>query len=102
MKVAFEKTLMGQTRAVLATTTSGDQGQRILETVKPGNQFWAWPSVPSGYGLLSSIDFSWGETFSWGSGAPVCGETAAENNAILAELAEIGPAPENVLTPRIL
>lgn len=100
MKVAYEKTLFGNTYSVVATTTSGDQGQRVVELVKPGNPFWAWPSLPSGYGMISAINFGWGENFSWGAGAPICPQTAAEANAILAELAEIGPSVEQVLTPR--
>lgn len=100
MKVAYEKTLFGNTYSVVATTTAGDQGQRIVELVKPGNQFWAWNSLPPGYGMLSAINFGWGENFSWGAGAPVCPSTATEANAILDELAAIGPTVEQVLTPR--
>lgn len=100
MFVAHYKTLLGRTNAVISVTTSGNQGSRLISTVKPGNQFWAWSTLP-GTSLLASIDFTWtppsGE-FSWGAGAPVCTDDATANLAILAELAEIGPAPSDVLT----
>lgn len=95
MKIICMRTVFGQTLLANITTASGDQGLRTLQMVKPGNQFWAWPTIPAG--KVIGADFDYGE-FSWGSGAPVCAETAEENNAILAELAANGPAPEDVLT----
>jgi len=71
MKLAYMKTLFGSTIAVLGTTTAGNQGQRVAQVVKPGNKFWAWPTIsPSPTTSLVSIDFDWGAGFSWGDGAP--------------------------------
>lgn len=96
MKVVAEKTVFGQTMIASITTASGDQGARVLQVVGAGKPFWAWPSLPPG--RVIGADFDFGTGFSWGDGAPKCATTAAENNLILAELASIGPAPEDVLT----
>ena len=96
MQLAFIKTAFGRTQAIIFTTTEGDQGQRVVQHVKPGNKFWAWNSTPGG--MITGVNFNYGTGFSWGDGAPTCPSTAAEANAILVELAELGPAPEDVLT----
>lgn len=95
MKIICERTVFGQTVLANIATASGDQGLRVLQMVKPGNPFWAWPTIP--LGKVIGADFEFG-TFSWGTGAPKCAATAAENNAILEELATAGPSPEQVLT----
>lgn len=83
-KVIFERVHNGQTVLVNATTPAGNQGQFILTMVKPGNPFWYWESIPGG--RVIAADFT---------NAPICGTTAAENNAILPT---ITTAPEDVLT----
>jgi hypothetical protein len=98
MQVAHLKTFLGQTYSVISVTTAGNQGQRLISTVKPGNRFWAWPSIGTPPGSLASINFDFGTGFSWGDGAPTCTNDANQNLAILAELAEVGPAPSDVLT----
>lgn len=98
MQVAHIKTLFGVTKAVISVTTAGNQGSRLISTVKPGNKFWAWNSIGPTPGAVASIDFDFGTGFSWGDGAPTCSADVNENLAILAELAEIGPTPAQVLT----
>lgn len=98
MQVAHMKTVFGQTHSVISVTTAGNQGQRLISTVKPGNRFWAWSSIGTAPGPLASIEFDYGTGFSWGDGAPTCTNDATQNLAILAELASVGPAPAEVLT----
>lgn len=71
-KVIFEKVHNGVTVLVNATTPAGNQGQFILTMVKPGNPFWYWNSIPNG--KVIAADFT---------DAPICGVSAAENNALL-------------------
>lgn len=97
MIVAVKKKVFGREVYGIGTTAPGDPGQAVVDAVKPGNPFWAWPSVQA-QGLVAMIDFNYGTGFSWGNGAPICPSTAAECNAILAELATDGPAPEDVIT----
>lgn len=99
MKLAYIKTLFGVDTAVLATTTAGNQGQRVAQAVKPGNRFWAWPTIsPSPTTPLVAIDFDFGGPYSWGYGAPTASADYNVNLAILSELETSGPTPAQVLT----
>lgn len=83
-KTIFEKTVNGQTYLIAATMAQGNQGAYVLTLVKPGNPFWWFNSIPTG--KVIACDFS---------NAPICGNTAAENNALIAA---ITVQPEEVLT----
>ncbi len=83
-KTIFEKTVNGTTYLVNATMASGNQGAYVLTLVKPGNPFWWFNSIPSG--KIIACDFT---------NAPICGNTAAENNALIEAITTL---PEAVLT----
>ena len=75
MKVVYEKVLAGQLRLVTATTPAGNQGAYVKSLVGVGNRFWAWPSIPAG--RVIGCDFN---------DAPVCAETAEENNVLIGNI----------------
>ncbi|RAI44695.1 hypothetical protein [Rhodoplanes roseus] len=84
MKVLYEKTINGQTMLMNVTTPAGNQGAYVLQLVKPGNKFFAWPSIPTGQ--VIGCDFT---------DAPVCAGTATANNDIIN--AGMPHTPEEVL-----
>lgn len=83
VKVIFEKVINGTITLVNVTTPAGDQGAYVLQLVKTGNRFWAWPTIPAG--KIIACDFN---------DAPVCGATASDNNTLIAGIVT---RPEDVL-----